>query len=1158
MLRMLLDFFCSRPFPETPALGRRLLVTWGAWLWAAIAFAVGLAWAGDFAVPGENARVLGLFSGAVPASAEAYPILWWLVGLLGEAPSMGALNLLGAGVMALTVAMTWLTVRFWALDAMSDETGVRTAWRLSAMAAHVVCALFLFSLPGLYAGTGLTVSLWGFAWLLLCVALQNTYALGGGHRRTMALFAFVLGVAAVESPFVLVALPFFFLRALAMEWRLWDHSARNLPLWFLALVAGVAAMLLLNGLRVVEPFTLAGAWEVERHVLLSHVSTIQGFFRMNSWLIDVVGIGLAPLLAWITARRLLDNGRSWGLLITGAALTAALFGLYWGLGPTPWKTWLIMGATPVASLWVVALCCGLLTVGWGVQLFAKNPNIYEELDRRRIPLCVTGCRVGAILFFPVCVIAACATMGVQTARFLGVDRGLADRFAGETVGALAKGSGSLAEGRSYLLGSTMYWIDPHLALVAQARGVPLTLFCPARMADEAYLDALRRQVETDPLLGDADRLRLTNLLAYNFLVFVQDFFVAQPNAPQIAAVYDLADVWYGAHLRPMPVGTLYIPAPEAGDLPLDRLLDDQRALRERWAKILEVKPEDLPWWDLTAGVQRGIRSHLAFMSNNLGTVLDDAGRLADAADCYLYAANLDLDNISAKLNLYDICVRRGQLPEKRIEVNRVFEEFIRHQARGTRRYDLSAVGRRHGYIRNYDLFVNMGWTWAVSAAPESILAGLRNAQEALQPDDPRAGAVKAVAAAVYEMQGQTERSYESYREALEADPDNVEALRGLARLSIQRGQTAEAGQWLSKIEAAGGDPDALDIDRTAYLMAMGDLDGASKAISRYTSAHQDAVIGWAMLGMLEMERADRAQAAGKTKEADHHSERARGFILENIRRTAKEQQDFYFVHVMEGRLAQFDADKSFALSRDEKALPSAEARGGAAAKATTLWEEARANYRRAYAIRPNVRGILEIILNLDRHLGDKAAAEADALTLLRDDNSHSFANFIVGTQRLEDGHVETAVRYFALAVNGTENPAIDLINNYADALARTPNTALAKEIGLRAVTIAPESPSAWATYALTLARGGEPEKAKTSLAKAHALIDEAIKRGVLPPDFKLDPRIGYVDAWIAIGLHDLPAARKATDAIRQALGETRTPLDERDLRELDAATAPTD
>ena len=88
------------------------------------------------------------------------------------------------------------------------------------------------------------------------------------------------------------------------------------------------------------------------------------------------------------------------------------------------------------------------------------------------------------------------------------------------------------------------------------------------------------------------------------------------------------------------------------------------------------------------------------------------------------------------------------MEDKRIAVNKAFEDFLKAQQKSSRRYDLSAVGRIFGYIRNYELFVQLGWEWAVSAAPESVLAGLRHAQDSLDPADPRSGTVRAVVAAV--------------------------------------------------------------------------------------------------------------------------------------------------------------------------------------------------------------------------------------------------------------------------------------------------------------------------------------------------------------------------------------------------------------------------
>lgn len=1117
MLSTLLDFFCSRPFAEAPSWRERVVVAANALLWFALALGAGWFLGLGFAVPGESTAALAAFSGATPASHEAYPLLWGLVGLLGATPSVAALNALGAGIMGLTAALTLLVVRFWVLDAMDDDSIVGMRRWLSLAVGNVAAAMFVFSLPGLYALTGFVVALWSFALLLLCVVLQNVYAMGGGHRRAMALFALALGVAAVESPWVLVALPLFFMRAAAIEWRLWDRNVRNLPLWFIALAVGVAAMLVGNAWRMGD-LSLGGLWRTEAEVLRAHLAVLRGFVA-GPWLINVGAAGLWPLLAWITARRLLNNDRVWGLLFTALALTLAGFGLMYGVAPAPLRGWLSVGAVPVATAWATAVACAMLLAGWGVQLFAKNPNLYEELDRRRMPAQVTAMRVAAIFLFPLAVLAAGVTLFVHGKRFASVDRGMAGRFAAETVAALAKGSGSPAEGRAFVLGAS--WIDRHLALEAQARGVPLTLFTPARAQDKAYLADLERRLETDPLLGDADRLRLTNLLKYNFIVFIQDFFVSQENAAQIAASYDLPDVWYAAKLRPLPCGTLYIGAPEAGKAP-EGLQAAQRALQERWAKTLEAK--GLPWFDLSAGTLGSIRHHLAFLANNLGTALDDQGALADAARCYLYASETDPENISALLNLYDICVRRGQLPDRREKVNRAFQEFIAARAKSPRKYDLSAVGRYFGYIRNYDLFVQMGWDWAVSAAPESVLAGLRNAQSGLAPTDPRNAAVQAVSAAVYELQGQTQRSAEGYRAAVKADPNNVEALRGLARLSIQSGKTNEAGQWLAKAEKAGADPNALDVDRTAYLMAIGDLEGARKSIGRYTKNNQDSAIGWAMLGMLEIEQGNH--------------DRARGFVAQQLRRTAK-GRDLYFLHVLHGRLSQAEAQKAEAEAR--RTDRGEVARADAAKLAQTKWYEARNHYRRAYAIRPNVRGLLEMMLDFNRRLGEKADAEADALAILREDARHPFANFIVGSQRLEDGHVEAAIKYFRVAVDGEEKPTVELVNNYADALARTPNTKLAKEMGLRAVTLAKESYGTWGTYALALARGGEAEKAKGALAKARALPGGD------------DPRLGYVDIWIALAQKDKAAATKARDTLRGALGARLAPLDLRDLKEIDAA-----
>ena len=1123
MLSALIDFFCSSPFPERQKPGERfnplsmVLAFLNALLWGGLAVAVGwwMGRGGAVALPGEIAQSLAVFSGASPAEAAPYPVLHTLVGLLGASPSIASLNLLGAALFGLLLMGTWGVVRFWVLDAMTDDSIVVSRSWVSVLAANAVCACLLFTLPGLYAVSGLNTATWAFALLPLCAVLQNCYALSGGRKRWMVAFAFALGFLSVESVWVLLFVPIFFVRTLFIEWRLWDHNVRRLPLWFLSLVFGAVLALIWNAVRVCDALTPATLWQTEMAVLTSQLATLRGFVG-GAWILNFGAAIFLPLLVWITSRRLLNNDRAWVLLITAAVMTLASASLLFGVRMTPIRGWLASGQIPVGTAWAVAVGFGMILVGWFVQFFAKNPNIYEERDLRHMPKHVTAMRVASFFAVPLTLLALGVTLGMHITRFARLPRNVADRFAGATLQ-------SLPDSYAFLLG--VFWLDNHLALSAYSAQRPLTLFSPSRTGEKAYTDDLRRRLSTDPLLGDADRLRLVHLLDYNFLVFVQDFFVSQSNVEHIAASFNLADVWYAAKMRPMPVGLCYRGADEdhrkISKAQVDAVLAQYRQVKQAFAD--DMGERVLPWFDLTAAMRRNMRYHLAFMANNTGVFLDDMGRLDEAADCYFDAHMLNEGNVSALLNLYDICVRRGRRPERKAEVMHAFETFLRERRKSGVKYDLSAVGRIHGYIRNYDLFVQMGWEWAVSAAPESVLAGLRNAQSGLAPNDPRQGMVQSVVAAVYELQGQTDRSYEGYEAAVKVNPKNVDALRGLLRLSIQKGNAADAGRWLAKAEEAGADQNALDMDRTAYLMAIGDLDGARKAIGRFTKNNKDSAIGWAMLGMLEIEQGN--------------LDRAGGFITENIKRTAKDR-DLYFLHILQGRIAQHHAQDA-ATKAGNSELPEI-ARSDWQKSARTKWDDARNHYRRAYALRPNVRALLEQILELDRRLEDKVAAEADALAILREDSRHPFANFIVGSQRLEDGYVEEAVKYFRLAVEGSDVEIVDVLNNYADALARTPNTALAEEIALRAVTVANKSYGTWGTYALALARHGDTPKAKVALEKSRGLPGGS------------DPRLGYVDIWIAINEKQPEIARKALQKLKDALGVRQMPLDRRDIKEIEA------
>ncbi len=1203
MLTNLLDFFCSQPFSDAPKGRARLWVVCNAFVWVLIATITGFVLCKDVAMQGQNAAELLVMTGSAPMAETSYPLLQGLASLfLGASPSMLAINLFGAVLVGFMLSMTWLLTFFWMRDAMTDDSIVGNSYWVSIVGAHLVCVLFLFSIGGLYTVSLFNKDVWCFGLLLLCAVLQNVYAINGGHRWMMGIFALVLGMALMESPWVTLFMPLFLVRTLMFEWRLWDHSVRNLAIWVLGILAG-AALVLVYGASCLDQPLMEGISRFVHDLPRIHYYYVRSLFA-DGWLLLIALSVIVPFLAWVTARRLLNNDRKWGLLFTAIVLTGAILSLSFGLLLSPIKVLLAAGLVPMATTWSFAVAGGMLTVGWGVQLFARNPNLYEEMDRRHMPSYVRALRVGALILFPMSLLCSTGTLVVQGSRFSSVDHGLLDRFALETIDLIAPGSGTPAEGHTYILGSA--WIDTHLRLMANKRGVPVVILSPDRSDDAQYIKMLEEHLLEDPALGEIDRKRLTNQLTkHGLLLFLTDFFAAQSNIADIAVVYNHQEAWRESKLlnmQPMPYGTIYLGVPEGIIDPMPAY-EAWKGLLERWVPVVQNTSSE--WYETNARNIANIRHHLAFMSNNMGVFMDDqsillqnattrlaqeayiaeqAGKSAEAADlaarrdatweqakdyhqkaadCYLRAREIDPKNISALLNLADICRSNEMLlPERREEVKRELVRFTEKSIKEGRKYSLPGIQRVYGTIRNEALLVNYGPIWSLNNAPETLLAGLYNAQSRLAPTDPRNALVQSAIAGIRELQGQMELAVEDYRAALRHNPKDVNALRALARLSLQEGNLSEAEKLFAEAEkafdeATVGQPEteqlkatrgAFDLDRAAYYMVKGDLANANKMLGVYTTENPNSAIGWAMLGMLKIEDWERTGNEQSLRDAS-------GYILQSVKRAVKKDSsesgntELYFQYILEARLAHVEATKQEKRSQDMN-LKNAKLREDAAKSAVDAWRKARNNYRHARVLRPHVKGILELILDLDRRLLDRDAAEVDAIALLREDPRHALANFIVGAQRLEDGDVNAAIIYFKNAVEDKETPTVDVVTNYADALSRTTQTELACQMGKRATELAPMSYATWGTYALTLARSQRVAEAKEALAQAHQKIEQAQTSGVV---FMPDPRLAFVNVWIAIAEQNRAEAEAQVVALRKALEGSMTELDKLDFQDVERA-----
>ncbi|MFA6631461.1 MAG: tetratricopeptide repeat protein, partial [Kiritimatiellia bacterium] len=733
------------------------------------------------------------------------------------------------------------------------------------------------------------------------------------------------------------------------------------------------------------------------------------------------------------------------------------------------------GVVPAATYLIAGIGIALLTASWRALALLDDPVDveipFDKEDDDEPPLPHPLARSTTILFnagrgvglmaMPILVVAILVA-GVLNVRWLVADNGaFADRAADEVLDGLGQRDWVVANGI----------IDANLLIRAQERGQTVRLLCPYRAREANYTDAVRRAFTADTRFTESTRLRAQSLMAYSFHLFIDDLFAADEAIAEKAVSMGLPDLWYGAGRVPVPERLFYGGVQRAEAILADELEEEHRAFWVRWQGFVaqgEGNPRQLGY-----RYRGALLRHMAFVANNAGVTLDDLGRPEAAFEAYRKAREIYPDNISALLNLFD-AVARGMHPEMKEAVERQLRDKVE---RGKDRYPLWSLSRHYGYVRNVELFVRMGWQWALSSSPGSVLAGLRSAY-AMQKDEQKRAALSAMMASLYEMRGDFKQSAAEYKKTLARDPKNTFAISGLARLALQRSVVDEARTILEVGEKAGAPRRQLRQDWAALYLVGGDLPRARVLLQEMAEEPDVAPMTLAMLAMVMIEQDD--IGAVETK------------VLPRLVK-ANKGQDGYFAQVIQGRVWQ---------SKGSQGL-----------------KNARLCFQRAALIRPDVQPLLDVLLSLDVSLEDQKSAEARALTILRQRPDHPYASFIMGTIRLEQGQYGDAEGYLRRSVAG-EKPPLAALNNFAEVLCRIRKLDEAEKTARQAVERAPDRYEGWATLAYVLAEKNRPDPAAEALAKARQIHAE-------------DGRLNVVDALIAV-------KRGNPDAAEQALARAGT------------------
>ena len=1042
------------------------------------------------AFPGDSATWIAWMANLDTRELPSHPLLFALGHAVSGLPVFSLafrLNALAALAGALVVAWVYRLVWFVVFETMREQSAITKASRLAQFAGIVAALAVGLSLPFWHAATHFRPEIFDVALLTGCAYLLAIYA-RTQQWRWLLLFGALYGMGVAESSLFIVAAPFLALVAVIVEWRLvWCQMKR-------LIAAAELSLLTLVGVYYLNVWTFAKQYGQATNphavfcmfpqMLRGQINAIMHMLPSQLWVpVLAMGVG-ATALSVLAASRALDNRRSWSLLFLNAALTVSALLLLANVSFSPWGVQAARGVLPVATYVLAGCGIALLAASWRALAVLADP-VDESLTNENVtsPASYAATRLAGILLAPTLAAAVIIGGAVNGVSHMADNGAFADRAADVVLDEL--------HGRTWVVGNGI--IDPNLLIRAHERGLALHLLSPQRANDHRHTAAVLRTLQADPSFSGNARLRAESLIAYNFLVFIEDLFATDPKIGDKAVSMGLPDIWYGSRWIPVPEILFYGGVRDLAALQDRDLSAEQQAFWKQWAPFLKAGPGSPR--QMSYRCRLALRRHLAFVENTLGVTLDDLGRHEEAFLAYQKAHAIDPENISALLNLFEM-VSHGLHPEAKDSIS---SELRRKVENPSQRYSLWALSRYYGYVRNSEMFVRMGWSWALSSTPGSVLAGLRSAY-ALQPDETRRLGMAAMIAALHEMRGDFAQSATEYRKVLQRDPQNTAAISGLVRLTLRRNIVDEARAILETGEGAGASKRLLRQDWAALYLVSGDLPRARIILQELADEPDVSPMVLAMLAMVMIEQ-NEVNSVETT-------------ILPKLEKRAGGSKDnLYFPLVIQGRIWQ--------------------------SKGKAGYQSAQLCFQRAAAIRPDVQALQEVILMLDAAMENQAAAEAHALVLLRQQPDNPFANFIIGSIRLEQAQYEDAEPYLRRSA-AAPMPTPDALNNFAQALCRNRKLEEAERIARQATKAAPDRYEGWSTLAYVLAMAGKPDAADEALAKSHRMSDA-------------DPRLFLVDALLAVKRNDPAAAAKALAAVGPETSFSVS--DRRDLADLKAAIA---
>jgi len=643
-----------------------------------VSLALFLATSSVHAVPGESSAFLAQHEGLDAFMPMSHIVWGWIVralaglhvGPLAFLPNLASAAC-GAGcvaMMAVLVSRLSYNVDF---DLKSSAVR-RLAGVAAAASAAVASPVWFMSNRAHPASLGV---------LLLLVSL---YFLGryrdGARRADLYTFGLVQAIAIAEfSSCLVTALPLGVYTLVLMK----RHGQLN-PRTFLGLTSCAVPLALIYLVAAWQyahsPAATWRAFESFAQILKffpreQWLEIIQSLFRQG-WLVTLVCAVIPWVVClYINRRGGFIEGGAGSYLLHSLLLVVSILVLFNGPA-TPWSrdrepllvTPCLMGAT----------CFGY-AAGYGLALFMHFAPSFRWNQRRGLAMvsCLVALVVVVTGFANAPMVSTASARDVHT-----VARAMVEDLAGRRIAV------------------TQGLLDDQLLIEARDAGLPLYVVNAQKSQGLAY----RRYVAS---LSSESRLRV--FAEVGFTPMLAEWMRGAPDVESRLAMQASPDMWLVAGFQVIPRGSSYLGAHRLAALDVDTVMKERRTFWNTVAPPLHaLAARPGPEHEMALGVL----AWLSRVANDLGILMENLEKAELAEEAYRSSAELDLANISCRMNLHDLYLRRGDSNRAAV----VWSTVEARLAETARSVSLAASVDRYGHIRTQAAYERFSRFWAEEAA----------------------------------------------------------------------------------------------------------------------------------------------------------------------------------------------------------------------------------------------------------------------------------------------------------------------------------------------------------------------------------------------------------------------------------------------------------